>query len=69
MEIYSGIIVVNTKKKKKKKNELEKIQNEVARITTGATKLVSLNALHNEIQWESLEERRKKNINWLYFIK
>ena len=42
------------------KNELEKIQNEAARIATGATKLVSLNALYNEIQWENLEERRKK---------
>ena len=38
------------------KNELEKIQNEAARIATGATKLVSLNALYNEIQWENLEE-------------
>ena len=42
------------------KNELEKIQNEAVRIATGATKLVSLNALYNEIQWENLEERRKK---------
>ena len=55
---YSGIFVVTTKKK----NELEKIQNEAARIATGATKLVYLNALYNEIQWENLEERRK-NIN------
>ena len=38
----------------------KKIQNEAARIATGATKLVSLNALYNEIQWENLEERRKK---------
>ena len=52
MEMYSGIIVVNTKK-----NELDKIQNEAARIATGATKLVSLNALYNEIQWENLEEK------------
>ena len=56
MEMYSGIIVVNTKK-----NELEKIQIEAARIATGATKLVSLNALYNEIQWENLEERRRKH--------
>ena len=31
------------------KNELDKIQNEVARIATGATKLISLHALSNEI--------------------
>lgn len=39
-------------------NELNKIQNEAARIAVGATKLVSLNALYNEIGWESLEKRR-----------
>ena len=38
------------------KNELNKIQNEAARIVVGATKLVSLNALYNEIGWESLEK-------------
>ena len=31
------------------KNELHKIQNEAARIATGATKLVSINALYNEV--------------------
>ena len=41
--------------------KLDKIQNEAARIATGATKLVSLNALYNEIHWENLEERRKKH--------
>ena len=41
-----------------KKIELNKIQNEAARIAVGATKLVSLNSLHNEISWESLEKRR-----------
>ena len=63
MEMYSGIIVVNTKK-----NELEKIQIEAARIATGATKLVSLNALYNEIQWENLEERRRKH-KLIFFYK
>ena len=41
-----------------KKNELNKIKNEAARIAVGATKLVSLRALYNEIGWESLEKRR-----------
>ena len=49
------------------KNELEKIQNEAARIATGATKIVSLNALYNEIQWENLEERRKKHKLTLFY--
>ena len=35
------------------KDELDKIQNEAARIATGATKLISLFALSNEIKWES----------------
>ena len=43
------------KRSQYEKNELEKIQNEAARIATGATKLVSLNALYNEIQWENLK--------------
>ena len=38
------------------KYELDKIQNEAARIATGTTKLVSLNSLYKEIGWESLEE-------------
>ena len=36
------------------KDELEKIQNEAARIATGATRLVSLSTLSKEIGWESL---------------
>jgi hypothetical protein len=32
--------------------KLDKIQNECARITTGATKLISLETLQNEINWE-----------------
>ena len=35
-------------------NELEKIQNEAARTVTGATKLVSINALLTETRWETL---------------
>ena len=40
------------------KDELEKTQNEAARIATGATRLVSLSTLSKEIGWESLEKRR-----------
>ena len=41
-------------------NDLEKIQNEAARIVTGATKLVSINSLCTETGWETLSLRRKK---------
>ena len=51
------------------KNELDKIQNEAARIATGATKLISLHALSNEVKWESLEERRRKHKLTLFFYK
>ena len=51
------------------KHELDKIQNEAARIATGATKLISLHALSNEVKWESLEERRRKHKLTLFFIK
>ena len=43
------------------KRELDKIQNESARIATGVTKLVSVNALYSEIRWENLEQRRKNH--------
>lgn len=43
------------------KDELDKIQTEAARIVVGATKLVSLNTLYNEIGWERLEKRRRNH--------
>ena len=49
------------------KYELDKIQNEAARIATGTTKLVSLNNLYKEIEWESLEERRQKHKLTLFY--
>ena len=42
-------------------NDLEKIQNEAARIVTGATKLTSLQSLYIETGWESLASRRQKS--------
>ena len=48
-------------------NDLEKIQNEAARIVSGATKLVSINSLSLEIGWESLSSRRKKHKLRLFF--
>ena len=40
------------------KQELDKIQTEIARIVTGATKLVSLHVLFDEVNLEPLEDRR-----------
>ena len=48
-------------------NELEKIQNEAARIVTGATKLVSIHALLSHVGWESLSSRREKHKLILYY--
>ena len=43
------------------KQEIEKIQIEAARIATGTTKLVSLNALYQETGWVTLEKRRENH--------
>ena len=48
-------------------NDLEKIQNEAARIVTGATKLVSINSLIQETGWETLWNRRKKHKLFLFY--
>ena len=48
-------------------NDLEKIQNEAARIVTGATKLVSINSLIQETGWETLLNRRKKHKLLLFY--
>lgn len=48
-------------------NDLEKIQNEAARIVTGATKFVSIDALYSETGWETLASRRKKHKLQMFF--
>ena len=50
------------------KNELDKIQNEAARIATGAIKLVSINTLYKEICWESLQKRRNDHKITCFFF-
>lgn len=49
------------------KQELDKIQNEAARIVTGATILVSTQNLYQEVGWESLQTRRYKHKLNLFF--
>ena len=49
------------------KRELDKIQNEAARIVTGATTLVSLQALYDEVGWEPLQTRRTNHKLLLFF--
>ena len=62
---YSDVIWDNCAEYEK--NGLDKIQNEAARIATGATKLVPLNALSKEICWESLEQRRQNHRLTLFY--
>ena len=47
--------------------QLEKVQIESARIATGATKLVSIETLLNEIGWVPLSERRKQHRLVLFY--
>ena len=42
-------------------NELEKSQNEAARIVTGATRLVFVDLLYTETGWDTLISRRNKH--------
>ena len=49
------------------KNEIDKIQNEAARIACGSSKLVSLTDLHKEINWEPLQDRRDKHKLTLFY--
>ena len=46
---------------------LENVQYEAARIVTGATKLVSIEKLMNDVGWDSLENRRHKHKLILYY--
>ena len=64
---YGDIIWDNCTQQEK--TELDKIQNEAARIATGATKLVSVDALYKEIGWETLEQRRNNHKLTLFFTK
>ena len=45
------------------------VQNAAARIATGTTKLISLFALSNEVEWKSLQDRHRKHKLTLFFIK
>ena len=49
------------------KQELDEIQNEAARIATGATRLVSIAILYKEIGWDSLEKRRTDHKLTLFY--
>ena len=49
------------------KNELDKIQNEAARITTGTTKIVSLDNLYKEVGWQTLHRRRQDHKITLFY--
>lgn len=48
-------------------NAIEAVQNEAARIITGATKLCNINKLLNDLKWETLTERRKQHKLVLFY--
>ena len=48
-------------------NDLTNIQNEAARIVTGATKLASIQFLLSDVGWESLSSRREKHKLVLFY--
>ena len=50
------------------KNELDKIQNEATRITTGTTKLVSLDNIYKEVGWQTLHRRQDHKITLFYKV-
>ena len=62
---YADVVWDNCMQNENK--ELEKIQNEAARIVTGFTKLVSIHSLLQETGWETLASRRKKHKFILFF--
>ena len=47
--------------------EIEKVQMEAGRIVSGTTKLVSLASLYNELGWEELSSRRRKQKRVLFY--
>ena len=49
------------------KDELEKVQIEAARISTGATKLISISNLYKEICWDKLQKRRDDHKRTLFY--
>ena len=49
------------------KQELDKIQNEAARIATGATVLISLENLLDEVKWQPLQKRKDNHKLTLFY--
>ena len=62
---YADVIWNNCSSQEKQ--ELDKIQNEAARIVSGTTKLVSISDLYLILKWESLSERRLKHQLCLFY--
>ena len=66
---YADVIRDNFSYQEKQKLE-KKIQIEAARIAVGATKLVSIQKLYEEVCWERLEIRRwRHKLFFFFFIK
>ena len=61
-----GIVVWNNCSQYRK-YELENIQTQATRIAIEATKFASINILHNETQWETLQQRRQNHQHTLFY--
>ena len=57
--VYAYVVLGNCTNYEKE--EFDKKQTDAARIVTGASKLVSLHALYEEVNWDPCETRRKKH--------
>ena len=62
---YGDVVWVNFSRGLK--DQLDKVQNEAARIVTGCTKLVAIRDLYQESGWETLSERRRKHKLILFY--
>ena len=62
---YADVIWMNLSQYQK--DQIEKVQNEAARIVTGCSKLLSLTDLNKESGWETLSQRRYKHKLILFF--
>lgn len=64
---YADVVWDNCSVELKKNNDIEAVQNEAARIVTGATKFCNIDKLLKDLNWETLAERRRKHRLTLFY--
>ena len=67
MYCFYTTIIIWDNCSKYEKDELEKVQIEGARISRGATKLISINNLYKQICWDKLQKRRDDHKLTLFY--